>query len=299
MSYLPTLVSERQPTGHWARCLESSFEMLTDKMSLGTQICDARKLEAAIPDAANGTSVVANIAAITEVYPQFPVSAITATRSTDTMELLLQGGKGFAIVGNYHDLPSHFQRWDPAFAATNPAGHATYIQIDGPSGVRKWSLRDGKFVWWMDPLATTGYAGEWMELATMFGFLNGSTNAYGGEGSAVASGAGPSQPVVDVIYSRGGLKTALVKAGTPYAHEPAGPTVGTIGADTRYLIAAFDVTGKWCAIDGNYLAPQAVTTTPMGWITTAEVSMVEDAIGSVDCTAAIAADRAKAHIVWE
>lgn len=194
MSYVPQLVSERQPQGHWDRCLESSFSMLSDKMSLGTQVLDPRKLEAAIPGAANGSNVAENIAAIAKVYPNFPVAEIKPTRSTDTMEVLLLGGKGFAIVGNYHDIPLHYQRWDPAFAATNPAGHATYIQVDGPAG-RRWSLRDGKYVWWMDPLATPDYPGEWMELATMFAFLNGNTNAYGGEGTAVATGGGPAHPI--------------------------------------------------------------------------------------------------------
>ena len=298
MAYLPTLVSERQPTGHWDRCLESSFSMLSDKMSRGSAIFDPRKLEAHIPNPENGSNVSENLTAVSIAYPAWPVNEIHAFRGSDVVESLLVAGRGFALTGNLHVVPTHLKRWDPAFAATNPASHAVYIQRDGPNGAIRWDSHLGKFVWWMDPLATPGYPGEWVELGTALGFIGVDQSAYGQEGSAVDTGGGPAQGE-DVIYSRGGLKTALVKAGTPYASEPAGATVGKIGADTRFLIAAFDVTGKWCAIDGNYLAPQGTTTTPMGWITTAEVSMVEDAIGSVDCTAAIAADRAKAHIVWE
>ena len=114
--------------------------------------------------------------------------------------------------------------------------------------------------------------------------------------------AGPEEPVSDVIYSRGGIKTALVKAGTPYAHDPAGPTAGKIAADTTFLLSAYDSTGHWVAIDGGYLNPQGVNTTIMGWITTAEVFNVTD-YSTLDCTnqvaAAIVEDRAKAKIVYE
>lgn len=167
--------------------------MLTDKLSLGSWILNARKLEAAIPGAANGSTVSENLTAIAKVYPTYPVAKISSSRAIDTLESLLLGGNGFAIVGNYHDLPAHFTRWDTAFAKHNPAGHAGYIQIDGPTG-RKWDAHGGHFAWWMDPLATAGYPGEWMEMGLVYDFLNGSTNAYGAEASVSGSGAGPAQP---------------------------------------------------------------------------------------------------------
>ena len=278
--------------------------MLSDKMSLGTQIVDPRKLEAAIPGASNGTTVAENIAAIAKVYPSFPRSAITATRSTDTMEILLQGGKGFAIVGNYHDLPSHFQRWDPAFAATNPAGHATYIQIDGPAGSREWSLRDGKFVWWMDPLATPGYPGEWMELAIMFGFLNGSTNAYGGEGSAVSTGGGPSQPVPDVSVSFNLIAgpsgvAVVVQDGTAVMALSDGK-LHAVPKGTSYGVA-HPMSLSQPIPGGSPTADRRTSwlvQTPWGAAALLISNALFKADNPTDCTAAIAADRAKAHIVW-
>lgn len=301
--YVPKLISERQPVGPWTRCLESSVCMLTDKLSLGSRILNPRKLAAAIPGSANGTNVAENIAAIADVYPDYPTEQIRASRNTDTIESLLIAGYGFAIVGNYHAIPAHFQRWDPAFATHNPAGHATYIQIDGPKG-RKWDSHTGKYVWWMDPLATLGYPGEWMELAVMFGFLNGSTNAYGLEGSVPGSGGGlpipvpvpetmkynfsplpgPSgtfvtgaDPLISYINLETGATTRAPNVTYSIAHpiKLDTPIPGTGDRQTAYLVGPASVAVAVLATDGKFTPNQGV-----------------------DCTAAIAADRAKARIVY-
>ena len=186
-------------------------------------------------------------------------------------------GDVYALVqGNYADLPPHYRRWDPSFTGIHAAGYMPPI------------------AWWQDPLARqreimAGFNGESMAMGVLDAYAlgyGGSIHALYLRANEFSSGAGPSDPVVsDVIYSRGGLVTALVKAGTPYAREPAGPTVATIPADTRFLIAAFDAGGQWCAIDGNYLSTQSKQTVPMGWITTAEVFDIQNAITTTPPTA--------------
>lgn len=300
---MPRLVSERQPGGHWDRCLESSFSMLTDKMSIGAFVVDARKLEAVIPNASLHSNVQQNLDAIAKVYPTFPVDNIHKLNSTDVIQGLLTTGRGLAANGYYDVLakqPGNFTRWDPAFAKRKQAGHAAYVQIDGPNGVRRWDAR-AKFVWWMDPLATPDFPGEWMPLATFLAFLDGATNAYGAEASVVT--AGPSQGVDDVIYTLGGTKSAIFPAGTSYSHEPGGPAVGKIPAAARFLIRAYDVTGKYVAIDGLYAAPIGTKLVPMGWVLAGSATAVQDALTSTDCSAAVAAAtaplNAKIHAAQE
>ena len=179
-------------------------------------------------------------------------------------------GEVYALVqGVYADLPVHYRRWDPGFAGIHAAG---YIP---------------KLAWWQDPLARqreidAGFNGESMAMATLEKYALG----FGGVIHALylaadefAAGAGPAQPGgSDVIYTRGGLKTAIVAKGTPYSREPGGPQVGSIPADGRFLCTAFDATGQWVALDGNYLGHQTTVTVPCGWISTAHVSALEDAI---------------------
>jgi hypothetical protein len=272
--------------------------MLTDKASLGGFIVNPRKLEAAIPGSSDGTTVPENVIAIAKVYPTFPTGTIHTFLGNDLIEGLLIGAKGLVCNGYYNRLPTYYSRWDPTFAAQKLAGHCVYVQIEGPKGVRRWTVRDGKFVWWMDPLAIAGYPGEWMALATFLAFVNVNVQAYASEGSVVS--AGPEEPL-DMIYSIGGTKTALFFG--PYSHEPGGPAVGTIKTPTRFLIAAYDQTGKYVAINGLYAATTQLTVpVPMGWVTAGSASAVEDLQTGVDCTAeiaaAIVADRQKARIVY-
>ena len=200
-------------------------------------------------------------------------------------------GDVYALVqGNYADLPPHYRRWDPSFTGIHAAGYMPPI------------------AWWQDPLARqreimAGFNGESMAMGVLDAYAlgyGGSIHALYLRANEFSSGAGPSDPVVsDVIYSRGGLKTAVVVAGTPYSREPGGPAVATIPKTATFLCAAFDSTGQFVALDGNYLDPQTVTTQAMGWISTADVTQVKDLITTPDCTAAIAADRTKARIVYE
>ena len=241
MTYLPKLVSERQAGGHWDRCLESSFEMLSDKMSRGTQVVSALRLEAAIPNAGNGSNVAENMAAIDTLYPSFPTDAITAFRDPASMPSLLVAGNGFALVGDYGQIPKSLSRWDPAFAAEHPAGHAVYVQRDGPGGAVRWDAHAGRYVWWMDPLATDGYPGEWVEYQVVLDFLNGNTCAYALEGSAgLAQGDNPMLPITDPragtvrltegeqLYDLNAKPLVKVSSAPAPVSSPFGTTIGKV-----------------------------------------------------------------------
>lgn len=231
---MPTLVSERQATGHWDRCLESSFAMLADKMSTGNFRIDPRKLESVIPNAGNGSNAAENIAAIATVYPSFPSDAIHTFKGADVIAGLLTTGRGLALNGYYDQLAplGDFTRWDPAFAKSPKAAHATYSQIDGPEGERRWSDR-AKSVWWMDPLATTGYPGEWMPFETLLAFIKGnpSTNAYGAEG-VIGPGAGPEIPVQNFSVLPGPSGSLVVNGPGHYYQRLADGTMHPIAAGT-------------------------------------------------------------------
>lgn len=74
------------------------------------------------------------------------------------LEHLSRGG-GAVVCGNYGDLPTHYRRWSPGFAA----GHAAYVQ-----GIPGQALRQ-----WFDPLAAgnAGYGGEPMTDEVLWGFI--------------------------------------------------------------------------------------------------------------------------------
>lgn len=256
MSYVPRLVSERQ-SGPWHRCEESSFAMLTDKMSLGGMVVDARKLETVIPGSADGTNVAENIAAIHRLYPTFPTGQIHIFDRADLVENLLLGDRGITANILYSRLPSHFTRWDTDFAKTGAGSrHCIYYQIGGPGNARIWTSRD-KRVWLMDPLATPGYPGEWIPLGDLLAALDGDRNVYAGEGSAITGGTAIPVTEAPMIYVYGGAETAVIADGTGIRLEPAGPIVPgrNIHPARRVLVLGYDKTGEYAECDGAYLSP--------------------------------------------
>jgi hypothetical protein len=254
LSYVPKLVSERQ-SGPWHRCEESSFAMLTDKMTLGAQVVDARKLEAVIPGSADGTNVAENIAAIHKLYPSFPVDEIHIFDRADLIENLLLGGRGLTANIFYSRLPSHFTRWDPGFAKAQDTRHCIYYQIDGPNNTRIWTGRN-KQVWKLDPLAPPGSPGEWMPISALYAALDGDRNVYAAEGSGVSGGTAIPVTEDPMIYVKGGAQTAMVSDGTGIRNQPGGAiTPGrVVHPAKRCLILGYDKTGKFAEVDGNYAA---------------------------------------------
>jgi hypothetical protein len=76
--------------------------------------------------------------------------------------LTLPEGTFVAVQGNYHDLPAHYQRWDPGFAGHDPAAHCVTVYMAG--GVLHWC----------DPLAPWGsYDGEPIDSITVGRYFSG------------------------------------------------------------------------------------------------------------------------------
>ena len=112
--------------------------------------------------AANGGRTVDQLAAaIAERYGYAPgrvgswAAALAALRS----------GAVLQMSGNYHDLPIHLQRFDPAFGRNPEAWHGVAVGpiADGDTSADPW-------VWWRDPLQPGGFNGEWIAWTTAVTF---------------------------------------------------------------------------------------------------------------------------------
>lgn len=266
--------------------------MLSDKMSRGSAIFDPRKLEAHIPNPDNGSNVSENLAAVSVVYPTWPANEIHAFRGSDVVESLLVAGRGFALTGRMDRMPTHLKRWDPAFGAHVPALHAVYIQRDGKDAEIRWDAHNGKFVWWMDPLATAGYPGEWVELATALSFIGTDQSAYGQEGSAVTTGGGPVQPIENDVLAITSqvVGTCSLSVGRGL-FDLAGHPLTTVSV-AQVAPSPFEV-----QVAGNKY--RAIEVQTGGVLQLCLVAVPTFTAGSTaDCSAAIAADRAKARITY-
>ena len=192
----------------------------------------------------------------------------------------------FAV--DFDAQPQHQARIDAYLTAAAAVLGRARIGVYGGINLLTRCRQNGTAIWFWQTRAWSGIS------VASFAHLYQRQNSQSINGAAVdldtalkasfgqwdaPGGAGPEQPIGgDVIYSRGGLKTAIVKDGTPYASVEAGPTVGHTTGDHRYLCAAYGKNPQWVAIDGNYAGAQGATGVPMGWVTTAALSDVQDAI---------------------
>jgi hypothetical protein len=73
----------------------------------------------------------------------------------------LQPGSGASVQGSFRRFPPghRYRRWDPDFVG----GHCAYVQRESRT----------ERVWWMDPLAPSSYAGEWMTKADLQRYVDG------------------------------------------------------------------------------------------------------------------------------
>jgi hypothetical protein len=96
---------------------------------------------------------------------------------------------GAVLLGNAHNLTSHYNRWDPGFGQKPNAGHAVYVQGEGPGGSRK-----AGFLWWMNPLAPWTYQGEWIPTAVVQAYAWGIGQSGLVQEGAWRSTGGPNVP---------------------------------------------------------------------------------------------------------
>jgi hypothetical protein len=103
-----------------------------------------------------------------------------------------------------------------------------------------------------------------------------------------------------MIYSLGGLQTAILPVGTVVRHAPHGPlSAGTITVAARFLILGYDVTGKFAEISGDYTkTPDSTPLTACAWVATSALTALAPAFGGTapaDCTAQVTAASAAGY----
>jgi Domain of unknown function (DUF1906) len=205
--------------------------------------------------------------------------------------------------------PVHQGRIDAYLTAAASILGRARVGVYGSLGLLTRCRQNGTATWYWQTIAWSGgkTPPTWVHL---FQYQTGSTGAKPINGAAVdydralqgnyGQWQAPSVPGPSVedamIYTMGGCRTATVASGTTYSHEPGGPPAGQIKNPVRYLLTAFDATGKYVALDGLYAGSTTTVLTLCGWVPVTALLAIAPAIP--DVAAVIAADRAKAHIVY-
>ena len=161
--HTPAFVTERQ-VGTWEDCLWASSAMLLDKWTAGGRTVDPHRLRALSGDHAGGS----NFVDLRRAARRLGFNLKTSPDGGDFItwgRLLkrLRSGGGAVLLGDYHDLPRWYGRWDPSF--WNNTGkkdnHALYLDR---------ANKRGTHVWVMDPLAPAGWNGEWIPVYALRAF---------------------------------------------------------------------------------------------------------------------------------
>lgn len=151
MSYVPDHVTETDEAGPWNDCTWAAGLDAVQKATRGS-VPGTRDEREALRRASGdlvGGSNLNDLSRGCQVRYGWPMDRRVDTIS-DLKAELVDGGA--VVQGLYALLPSHFQRWDRAFAAKGArSGHAAYVQ--------DYRASDGTLLWF-DPLARTEVAGE-------------------------------------------------------------------------------------------------------------------------------------------
>lgn len=141
---------------------------------------------------------------------------------TTTFPASLPPGYFYGVQGNYHALPAHYQRWDPAFAARPLAPHSSvFYNIDGNE-------------MWCDPLAPPsvrdpkGGTAPWVGEPITYAVVKAYFAALPGAHVAIAK---INQPGPRVRVASNPFKTYTVRGGTPVAGHLVGARV--VGSSSR------------------------------------------------------------------
>jgi hypothetical protein len=151
-------------------CAFASASMLIDKWTGGTVRPSQNEMRAAsgVPqtDGVTFSQLSRAVASVTRIDMRFSPRGRDALTWDELMARLAKGA-GAVIGGDYSDLPRHYQRWAPGFAALGPklSGHAMYVERYQPG-------RDGGRVWLMDPLGRgRNFSGEWISAKDLRAFI--------------------------------------------------------------------------------------------------------------------------------
>lgn len=215
--------SSGPPTGEYiphrvwqmkSNCVWAAGEMLLDKWTHGGVRVRQSVLRRASSDKKGGSSLydlARGIARVTGIRLRYSPSYGDSMTWWQLLDRLDHGG-GAVLIGEYGRLPSHYTRWEPAFARRRNSSHAVYIQ--------SYDRVRGR-VWLMDPLADGDFQGEWIAVETLHRFAS----FQHGKVMAAATPARhrpTAPPLVDHAYRLAGPRLT----GTPVAGSTVTVQVG-------------------------------------------------------------------------
>lgn len=170
------VTSEREP-GPWIDCVSCSGVTVVENGGRETtpHLDDAHRIRSGAGLPHSGGMTTGDL--VRGVKAAYGIDLVRVPRNKEAIRDKLGSGWSLAVFHVYGQLPSHFQRWDTGFDGNHCAAIAG---------------RNGQLAGWYDPLATQGYAGEWIDLddllAATFDDLYGMAPGAAGGGSPMAIG---------------------------------------------------------------------------------------------------------------
>jgi hypothetical protein len=162
--YQPAFVTERE-AGPWEDCLWAAAAMFLDKWTSGSDTVSRERLRALSGDRVGGSGFVDVKRAFDKLGIHLAFSPGGGARITWTslLDRLAKGG-GAIVLGDYHNLPARYGRWDRDFWARTGTGDDPALYLD------RYDRRRGQILV-MDPLAPDGWRGEWIPAAAIRTFV--------------------------------------------------------------------------------------------------------------------------------
>jgi hypothetical protein len=189
--YRPAFVTETDQHP-WRDCLWASAAMLLEKWTNGDVAKSHQQLRTLSRDAHGGSTFRDLHVAFARLGFRVPDNLAGDRLTWHQLLSRLRHGAGAVVLGDYHDLPRWYGRWDYGFwkaprikahhdkkssggATAKPAGkphhkakvkrradnHAVYVE--------RYDARHHR-VWLMDPLARGGWHGEWISVRALQSF---------------------------------------------------------------------------------------------------------------------------------
>lgn len=179
--YSPAFVTETDEPSPWTDCTWSSGLMFANKATATAAHphgiypatrAEREALRVASGDRTGGSSLYDLRLGIVRRYDwTFTLNWF----SWASFMLRMKRGDGAVVQGLYSSLPSHYQRWDRAFAAKGSrSAHAMYFQGHDRAGNQHINASTGmlKDLFVCDPLGRGTYRGEWIPVADAKKYAN-------------------------------------------------------------------------------------------------------------------------------
>lgn len=278
--YRPPQVTEREPDGEWEDCTWCSGVMFANAANERERYPSTQReyetLRAASGDSMEGGS---NLFDLERGMARRYGWSVDPQTGFDAWWADMTPGTGSVLQGLMGALSDHLRRWDDFTGA-----HAVYCQRE--------DTRDR--VWWMNPLAPKAYAGEWVSKTACRAYYNAQPGAHWVT-IPIGVFALPDSSTEDelpVAVNEPLDATIGLKVGIGLYESPDGTLLRKVNAtDPATVAGLFRAESSWIAI-----AIPSTTTPPARLV---YVKRAEVTVTRADCSAAIAADRAKAYVAWK